>query len=138
MEYDTAMDENKPILFFDGDCNLCNSFIDLLIRIDGQHRVYIASLQGETAQKLLPQDIRTNLKSLVFLDQGQLHEKSSGVFRLALLIKGPLLFLVPFWVFPRFFTNWIYDLVALSRYSLFGRRPSCRLPTEEEKQYFLP
>ncbi len=132
------MKENKPILFFDGHCNLCNSFIDLLVRVDKKHRVYIASLQGQAAKEKLPPEVIEKLSSVVLLDShGHSHFKSSAIFRVAWAVGGPLLLLVPFWILPRFFTNWVYDFVALSRYKLFGRRNTCRLPTPQEKAHFL-
>ncbi len=131
-------EHNKPILFFDGHCNLCNGFIDFLVRRDKNHRVLIASLQGETARQKLPPEAIAKLASVVLLDtDGRIHFKSSAIFRVAWCVGGPLHILTPFRILPRFFTNWIYDFVALTRYSLFGRRETCRIPTAEERQRFL-
>lgn len=131
-------ENNKPILFFDGHCNLCNGFIDFLVRRDQGRQVLIASLQGKTAQQKLPPEVINSLSSVVLLDgQGHLHFKSSAIFRVVWYVGGLLHIITPFWILPRFFTNWVYDFVALTRYSLFGRRETCRIPTEEERQHFL-
>ena len=131
-------ENNKPILFFDGHCNLCNGFIDFLVRRDKAQQVLIASLQGKTAEAKLPKEVRESLSSVVLMDsRGHLHYKSSAIFRVIGYVGGFLHILTPFRILPRFFTNWIYDFVALTRYSLFGLRNTCRIPTEEERQHFL-
>jgi predicted DCC family thiol-disulfide oxidoreductase YuxK len=132
------MAENKPILFFDGHCNLCNGFIDFLVRRKATEHFFIASLQGQTAAAKLPPEVISKLSSVVLRDtEGELYFKSSAIFKLARILGGFWLLLLPFALLPRFFTNWVYDFVAISRYSLFGKTHSCRLPTEEEQAYFL-
>ncbi len=131
-------ENNKPILFFDGHCNLCNGFIDFLVRKDRNRKVLIASLQGKTAQQTLPPEAIEKLASVVYMDSNkELHYKSSAIFRVAWQVGGWLHIITPFRILPRFFTNWIYDFVALTRYSFFGRRDTCRIPTEEERRHFL-
>ncbi len=131
------MKSDKPILFFDGECNLCNGVVDFIIRMDKKRNFYIASLQGHTAQAKLNAEDLTELKSIVLLKNGKLYYKSSAVFQMIFLLGGFFWIFAPFWIVPRFFTNWVYDFVALTRYRIFGRRKSCRLPTPEEKEYFL-
>jgi predicted DCC family thiol-disulfide oxidoreductase YuxK len=43
-----------PIVFFDGDCVMCNGFLDWLMVIDRSALFRVAPLQGETAERLLP------------------------------------------------------------------------------------
>ena len=132
-------ENNKAILFFDGHCNLCNGFIDFLVSKDKGRKILIASLQGETAKAKLPAERREKLNTLVLLDtSGNLHIKSSAVFRIAWILGGFFHILTPFWIIPRFFTNWVYDFVALNRYRIWGRKDTCRLPTEDERLHFLP
>lgn len=131
------MKSEKPILFFDGECNLCNGAVDFIVRMDKKRDFYIASLQGETAQTKLKADDLRELKSIVLLKDDKLYYKSSAVFQMIFLLGGFFWIFAPFWIVPRFFTNWVYDFVALTRYRILGRRKSCRLPAPEEKEYFL-
>jgi predicted DCC family thiol-disulfide oxidoreductase YuxK len=131
------MKADKPILFFDGQCNLCNGFVDFLVKVDKKKAFHIASLQGKTAENLLEDEDRQELKSVVLYKNGHLYHKSSALFQMVFLMGGVFWIFAPFWIVPRFFTNWIYDFVALNRYRVFGRRQSCRLPTSEEQEYFL-
>lgn len=47
-----------PVVFFDGDCILCNGFADFVMRRDRRHALRLATLQGETAAALLPDEVR--------------------------------------------------------------------------------
>jgi predicted DCC family thiol-disulfide oxidoreductase YuxK len=129
--------EEKPILFFDGVCNLCNSFVDFLLSRDSGQLFY-ASLQGETAkQKLDPKLRGEDLKSLVLLDQNVVYIKSDAVLRIFWRIGMPWKLLRLFTFLPRGTRDQIYDWVAAHRYQLFGKRETCRIPTPEERARFL-
>ena len=131
------MDLSKPVLFFDETCNLCNTMIDLVVKLDKDQRVFKAPLQGQTAKESLPEEKRQSLRTLILLKNDQLFVRSSAIFQLALIIKGPLLILLPFWILPRFITDFFYILMAKYRYRLFGRRETGRVLSEDEKGHFL-
>lgn len=42
-----------PVLFFDGECGLCNRIVRILLRIDSSGRLRFAPLQGVAAQAYL-------------------------------------------------------------------------------------
>lgn len=125
------------IIYFDGICNLCNGFVDFVIRHDPEHQFHFASLQGTTAHSQLnPQDL--GLDSVVLFLDGKIYKKSKAV----LLIFRELGFFYKiigtiFSIFPRAITDFIYDLIARNRYAFFGKKNSCRIPTTAEKSYFL-
>jgi len=132
------MKDSDSIIFFDGICNLCNEIIDLIIKWDTKNKVKVASLQGETAKNKLPQKFIENLSTLVYLKHGQIYTKTGAVIRIFAdinpLFKGLYLFLI----IPEFLRSPIYNIVAKYRYKWFGKKETCRLPSEEEKEYFLP
>lgn len=131
------MDHDRPIIFFDGVCNLCNGFVDYILKVDKNHNFYLTSLQGKTAKSHLPLKDTSQMDSVILKDGSKLYYKSSAIFKIALSLKGPLLLILPFWVLPRPITNWVYDLIASRRYSLFGKKELCRLPSENEAKHFL-
>jgi GTPase involved in cell partitioning and DNA repair len=47
------MPDERIILFFDGVCNLCNSWVDFLVRRDKRKQFRYAPLQGTTFQGVL-------------------------------------------------------------------------------------
>jgi predicted DCC family thiol-disulfide oxidoreductase YuxK len=42
-----------------------------------------------------------------------------------------------FLVIPRPLRDWCYGLISRNRYRWFGRRETCRLPTQAERDRFL-
>ena len=44
---------HDSIILFDGICNLCNGFVQFVIRHDKKNKFKFASLQSEGAKKLL-------------------------------------------------------------------------------------
>jgi predicted DCC family thiol-disulfide oxidoreductase YuxK len=125
------------IIYFDGICNLCNGFVDYIIQHDLDHKFHFASLQSRSAQKeLLPQDLR--LDSVVLSENGLIFRKSEAVLKifgeLGLTFK---IISIAGKIAPVGFANLIYDIIAKNRYRFFGQRTTCRIPTTDEKLYFL-
>jgi predicted DCC family thiol-disulfide oxidoreductase YuxK len=129
-----------PVLFFDGVCVMCNGIVEKLLRIDRARRFYFAPLQGETARaarQSYPQ-IPSELETMVYLEDGQVYLRSEGVLRAARLLPYPWKALGWFRILPRFITDLLYQLVARSRYRVFGKYEQCTVPAAEDRGRFLP
>ena len=128
------------VLFFDGVCVMCNGIVRRLLRIDRSHEFYFAPLQGETAaaaRSRYPQ-IPSTLETMVYLEEGRVYLRSAGVLRVARLLPYPWKVLSWFRILPSFITDLIYELVARSRYRVFGKYEQCAVPSAEDRARFLP
>jgi len=138
------MADERITLFFDGVCNLCNSWVDFLVRRDKRRQFRYAPLQGTTFRAVLAAHPElAQVDSLIVV-----HDRADGTQEIFTLSSGPL-FLAGrlggawsmarvFLFLPRFLRDAAYRLVARMRYSLFGKRPTCRVPTPAEQALFLP
>ncbi len=132
-------DAVQTILFFDGVCGLCNKAIDFVLVRDYQGRIKFAPLQGDTARSLLPPEDCQDLNTMVLWMKGRTYRKSAAAVRvlwqlgLGWQILGTLL-----WLIPLPLRNVGYNLVARNRYRFFGKKETCRMPTQEERLRFLP
>src|SRR5688572_11173880 len=129
----------RPILFFDGVCSLCNGFVDLLLRVDRKDRFLFAPLQGTTAQQLLPplsDDPRQ--WSFLYLDEHGLHDQSDASLQVYRRLGGMWTLLSLLRFIPRVLRNPVYRVIARNRYRWFGRRETCRVPSSAERSRFLP
>jgi predicted DCC family thiol-disulfide oxidoreductase YuxK len=126
---------NSEVVFFDGVCNLCNAFVNFLMA--RSTRLLFASLQGKTAAETLPKEMIDGLSSIVFYDHGRIYTESSAALRILTRLGGLYKLLGVFLIVPRFFRDAVYRFVASHRYSWFGKRDICRLPTPEERAQFL-
>ncbi len=127
------------IIFFDGICNLCNSSIDFVIKRDKKRQFKYASLQSQTAKEVLDPgslDLNNPASFILYYD-GKIQRKSSAALFVLTRLGFPYRLAGIFLIIPRFIRNWFYDLIARNRYSWFGQRDTCRLPTDEEKELFL-
>jgi predicted DCC family thiol-disulfide oxidoreductase YuxK len=130
---------SSPVLLFDGVCNLCNGYVQWLIRRDPRGVFRYASLQSEAGRALLrqagfPPD---QLDTVVLFDQGQVYTRADVALRIVGQLGGLWPLLGALWAVPRPLRNAIYDWVARNRYRWFGKRESCMIPTPELKSRFL-
>jgi predicted DCC family thiol-disulfide oxidoreductase YuxK len=136
---DEHVDADGPIVFFDGVCGLCNRTVDFLLKRDTRGVFRFAPLQGETAQRLLTAADVESLNSLVFFDGTNLYRRSAGTVRIFWRLGG--LWKVPaalLWLVPLPIRNAGYRAIAAYRYRWFGKKETCRMPTPEERERFLP
>ena len=133
------MKEKGPIVFFDGQCGLCNRTVNWLIRLNrGKDILRFATLQGATAQEFLPDERIKDLDSMAFLVDGKVYIKSTGILRSGMALGGIFRLGAIGLIIPAFIRDTVYDWIANSRYRWFGKRSTCRIPTSEERSYFLP
>lgn len=129
---------SEKIIFFDGVCNLCNGFINFLFKYNQNPTIKVASIQGETATKFLNESERVELATVIYQRNGHKYYRSGAVLRVLLDMGFPFNSTFIFILIPSFIRDSIYLLIAKNRYKLFGEKDTCRLPTPEEKERFLP
>lgn len=134
------IEKGKKIILFDGVCNLCNASINFVIKRDKKDLFRYASLQSEVGQKLISErniDIK-NIDSILLIDPSvAYYHKSTAALHIAKQLSGFYPFLSVLIILPRFFRDWIYDIVARNRYKWFGKKESCMIPTPELKALFI-
>ena len=133
------MGNNENILLFDGACNLCNSIVQFTIGRDPKGKFKFASLQSESGQALLkkfnlPLD---DFDSFVFVQGDKYFLKSTAGLHVIKELGGLWKAAYILIFIPEFIRDWVYNLIAKSRYKLFGKRDICMIPTPELKQRFL-
>jgi predicted DCC family thiol-disulfide oxidoreductase YuxK len=133
----------ERLVLFDGVCGFCNASVRWLIERDRDARLRFAPLQGSTAARLrsrhpeIPQDLDT----IVYVEDAggaeRVYLRSEAVWRSWAQVEPerPLLR----WLrrVPRPLADLGYRIFARLRYRLFGRLPSCRVPTPDERARFL-
>ncbi len=130
---------NKNILLFDGVCNLCNGLVLFIIRRDKKNKFTFASLQSDGGRQQLNRVGLDNfeLKSLILIIAGKYYVKSTAVLKLLKELGGIWSIFYLFMIIPRPIRDFVYDLIARSRYKMFGKREVCMIPTPELQSRFL-
>lgn len=133
------MDKLNNIVFFDDVCILCNSSVQLLIKLDRFNKLRFASLNSRISSKLRQQKNwpASHIDSIIFYYGGEFYIKSSAVFAICGLMPFPLKALRIFRFLPRFLTDAAYDIVAKYRYRVFDKRETCFIPSPQQRKKFL-
>lgn len=139
---DAVKPEDKScVVFFDGVCNLCNAFIDFVIRNDKNKQIFYTSLQSRTAENLLKSyDVNPTqgMTTIYFLEKKVLYSQSTAVLKIMQKLGKRKRFIARFLLlFPRVIRDRAYVFIALNRYRFFGKKQSCRLPSAEEARQFI-
>jgi predicted DCC family thiol-disulfide oxidoreductase YuxK len=132
-------EEIKPILLFDGVCNLCNSLVSFVIRRDPKGIFQFASLQSDTGQRLLLQQglPTSHLNTFVLIEGNRYYTKSTAALQLFKRLGRLWTFLYVFIIVPRPLRDMVYHWIAKNRYKWFGKKEQCMLPTPDIKERFL-
>jgi len=129
-----------PILLFDGHCNLCNTWVQFIVKRDSAGTIRFASLQSPAGRKLLEEHkIDENyIESLVFFEEERFSVSSTAALRTLSYLDSWQKHLIFLTVIPRSLRDLVYRFIARNRYKWFGRREQCMIPTTELSKRFLP
>lgn len=124
---------------FDGVCNLCNRWVNFVIRNDKKKVVLFDSLQSQAGHKILLQHnlSTSNFESLVYIKNNKALLKSTAVLYLMKDIGGIWKIFFVFIIVPKFLRDFVYMIVAKNRYRCFGKKNTCMLPTSDLADRFL-
>jgi predicted DCC family thiol-disulfide oxidoreductase YuxK len=151
----------RVIVYYDGDCALCNWSVARCLARGVPSGVRFAPQDGELFERLT--EIRPDLAGLDSMviqslpsatgtaatdagdgilptnsSVGEIRVRSEAVIWLASQLRGPerWLALLP-WMAPRPVLDWGYRLVARNRHRVGRRLAECPVPTPEQRRYFL-
>jgi predicted DCC family thiol-disulfide oxidoreductase YuxK len=128
----------RPVILFDGVCNLCHGSVRFIIDRDPHARFAFASLQSDVGRALLAEHgAAADLGSVVLVEDGVCHHRSTAALRIARRLSGAWPLLYALIVVPRPVRDAVYGWVARNRYRWFGRTDACRIPTPEHAHRFL-
>lgn len=129
--------KDSGIVYFDGICSICNGFVDFLITRDANHSLQYTTLQGDTAKENLNEDLYKNVNSLIFQSGEKIYTRSNAALMALSSLGGFWKFTIWLRLIPRFIRDAIYKLIARNRYTWFGKRGECRVPTKSERGRIL-
>ena len=133
-------EDKRPIILFDGVCNLCNNAVNLALDWDPSGKLRFAALQSNVGRSLLQSHGREadDISSIVFVTKSGAYTKSDAILGITEELNPlPILSLKPFAkiasnIVPQFLRDLIYDGVADNRYSIMGMRDECRMDYDGE------
>tara|TARA_B100000700_G_C14671927_1_gene681222 strand:- start:183 stop:587 length:405 start_codon:yes stop_codon:yes gene_type:complete len=131
-----ATDNNKMIILFDGVCNMCVWSIQFIISKDINNVFQFASLQSIEGEKFLAK-YSLKKKSIVLIKNGVVKTRSAAVLTILYHLNTFWKFLLVFYIVPYPIRDFLYVILAKTRYFLFGKRDKCMVPNKNINSKFL-
>ena len=128
-----------PIILFDGVCNFCNRTVNIILKYDQDAHFQFAASQSIGGIGVLQKFNlnQTSSASVILIDNDKVYTKTDAVIQVATYLKGwPRLFMGLKYI-SKPIRDFGYDLVAKNRYTLFGKRETCRIPDASIRHRFL-
>jgi predicted DCC family thiol-disulfide oxidoreductase YuxK len=132
------IDPRGTIVFFDGECGLCNKFVKFVIKYNSQRDMRYCWLQSDIAVGILTKkDVVVDMSSIILIDNDRVYFESEAFLRIVSKLDYPARLLFVLRVFPRFVANYTYRLISRRRYGIFGKSEMCEIPKEEHRDLFI-
>ncbi|NML71190.1 DUF393 domain-containing protein [Chryseobacterium sp. RP-3-3] len=130
--------EDKHIVFFDGECGVCNFWVQWILERDKHDRFMFASLQSDFGQKFLSERGLENkvFNTLYLWKPGKYYyTKSRAVLQIAHILGGIYKLSAAGKIVPAFLSDQVYDLISRNRMKLANQK--CFLPDQNQKKKFI-
>ena len=128
--------KNNEVIIYDGICVLCNKYIKWVLDKDKENLFLISNLQSKFTEEKFP-ELRKIDSVAVIKKNGEIVQKSKAVNHILKSINRLILLRTILNILPLSISNFFYDIVAKSRYKVFGKYDSCQLPEPEYKSRFI-
>lgn len=128
--------QGKHIIFFDGDCLVCNRFVQILLKIDINNRFLFSSLRSDFAKNSL-HTIPKNIDSIVYVSPTGAYIKSDAILNICKTLRLPYSIVYFLKILPKKWRDAGYDYFAKNRYKWFGANAYCAVPTEQQRKKFV-
>lgn len=123
----------RPLIVFDGDCVMCSSQAQFVMRNDRARRFNLTTAQGPLGQELyrrlgLPTE---DFETMLLVENGRVLSHSDAAVGIAAGLGWPWRAALIARLVPRALRDRLYRVVARNRYRWFGRRETCWRPTPD-------
>ena len=127
------------IVVFDGQCLLCNGWVQFLLRHDRRGRFRFASIQGEAGGRMLADaGLRVEgLQTLLLVEGDRSWQHTDAILRVLHGLGWPWRLAWAAWLIPRPLRDGLYRWLARNRYRWFGRSAQCMVPDPQVAARFL-
>jgi len=130
----------RPVLFFDGECNLCNGLVQFIIRHDKKKLFLFATLQseiGDKAKEEVQSTYHCRPDTVILFYKNKYYIKSDAAVMVFSLLGGFWSFLSFARILPHGLRDRLYEWISRNRYKWFGKRDICMTPTPELQSRFI-
>lgn len=128
----------RPVLIFDGVCNICSFGVEIVLKNDRDGVFDFAFAQGARGGALKRAHGMTEALDTVTVVAGdRVYIKSDAALYVARRLPFPWPLFGAFAILPRGWRDALYNIVARNRYNWFGKKSACYVPPPGALARFL-
>ncbi len=124
-----SIPEGKILVQFDGFCVLCSRTVRFLLTADRKRRFVFRALPENTEGELA--------ETIIVTDKGMEYCYFDAVLKIGRELGGVYRAVAVFKLLPRKWRRSLYLWVAKNRFRWFGKRNSCYLPSNDDRERFI-
>jgi len=121
--------EGKILVRFDGMCILCSRVVRFILKGDKKKKFLFQALQNSGQDK--------DFETIIVSDNQSTYEYFDAILKIGKELGGVFGAVIIFKLLPQSWRHSLYIWIAQNRFRWFGKRNSCYLPSEEEKERFI-
>ena len=127
------------VVVFDGQCLLCNGWVQFLLRHDRSQRIRFASIQSAVGQQLLARaGLQVEgLQTLLVIDGERSWQHTAAILRVLHALGWPWRLAGVARLIPAPLRDAMYRVIARNRYQWFGKSEQCLMPDPAVAMRFL-
>ena len=129
----------QNLILFDGVCNLCNGFVQFVIRHDKKKKFKFSSLQSSFSQALIAENYPElkEMKTIAYITNGEMMVRSTAALYILKDLGGIFSLTFGAMIMPAFIRVYFYNWLSARRYKFFGKSAVCMVPTAELRERFF-
>jgi len=137
--HSNAPNTTHATLFYDGECGICDRFVQFVLRHDRLGYFQFAPLQSDAGRQQLarlglPQN---ELKTVILLEKGAPYIRSTATLRVCRRLAGPWPLVYGFIIVPKPWRDRVYSLIARNRKRWFRPQDKCPVMPGEWRGRFV-
>lgn len=130
--------QHKYIVFFDGECGVCNFWVQWILERDKKDQFMFASLQSDFGQNFLSErGLEAKVFNTLYLWKPRQYYmiKSRAILQIASVLGGIYTLSGIGKILPTTFSDIFYDMISRNRMKLANQK--CYLPTPQQRKKFI-
>ncbi|GIV26570.1 MAG: thiol-disulfide oxidoreductase [Bacteroidia bacterium] len=123
----------KAILFFDGECVLCNKTVQWILKNENHKReILFCKLNSNFARSFIPEHLKS-IDSVILYKNQHFYIYFDAFIQIVSNLKWYWKFLYILVIIPKFLRKKLYTWIAKNRKIWFGKTDECWIMTNEWK-----
>jgi predicted DCC family thiol-disulfide oxidoreductase YuxK len=120
----------KGIILFDGECFLCNSFINYVIDNDNSNFYFLDQRSQKFSFYQKKFKLKNNLNTIYLIEGNEVYSRSKAI-KLILKRCGILGYVIFLFLqaLPKFVSDYVYKLISKNRFFIFKKK--CAIPNKK-------